>query len=101
MTMASYMARRGEVEAGRALVRPILERIKLHSTEFRALAMCQVELELASGNINYAKSWLDMARRALPDDAGLHEQLDHQIRAKESPGFLDRLKSLLHLPSQT
>ncbi len=99
MTMATLMARRGEVEAGRALVMPIMERTRLHSTEFRALAMCQVEIELAAGNINYAKSWLDMARRALPDDSDLHDLLASQIRAQEAPGFLDRLTSLLRKPS--
>ncbi len=99
MALAKILAHRGQVEAGRALIVPIMERTKLHITEFRLLAMCQVEMELAAGNINYAKSWQDMARRALPDESNLHEILDHQIRAKESPGFLDRLKSLLLLPS--
>jgi tetratricopeptide (TPR) repeat protein len=100
MALAKMLASSGQVEAGRALIKPMMERTKLHFTEFRLLAMCQVEMELAEGNITHARSWLDMASRALPDDAALHDLLNRQILAKESPVFLESLTSLLRLPSQ-
>ena len=95
MSLATLLARRGQVQEARDLVLPILKQTVLHFTQFRALAMCHVEIEIAAGRIPEAKIWLDMTRRILSDDTQLIAELARQIAiADPSRGVISRLKSL-------
>ena len=65
-----------EVQAGRfdeaaALLRPLLERKKLHPSEFAALAAAEIELQLARGEREGVRSWLNLWEEMMPD----HPQL--------------------------
>ena len=97
MAVAMQLTRNGQLQEARNLVVPCLDRSELHFTEFRMLAMCQVEIELAAGQIPQAKVWLDMAKKILPGDADLIGSLAEQITVAEmrdlvnQPGFKDRM----------
>jgi tetratricopeptide (TPR) repeat protein len=60
-------ARRGDVEGGRALLDPLMRKTHLHISEFRALANAQIELAMAAGNLDAARSWLNIWEQIDPD----------------------------------
>ena len=95
MAVASFLARSGQVREARDLIFPIMERLKLHFTEFRGLAMCQVDIELADDGVPAATLWLDMAKRILPDEEDLHANLETRISIADPSPFMNRMKKLL------
>jgi len=48
----------GEIDEARALLDPLLARKKLRVSEFRALCSAEVEVELAAGKPDIARSWV-------------------------------------------
>lgn len=48
------------VEEAKTLLEPLVRQNRLHISEFRALAQAQIELGLAQGNKEIARSWLNM-----------------------------------------
>lgn len=58
----------GELDAAQALLDQLLTHKRLHTTEFSALMNVQVELAVARGNHDPARSWLDMWAQAEPDN---------------------------------
>lgn len=58
----------GELDAAQALLDQLLTHKRLHTTEFSALMNVQVELAVARGNHDPARSWLDMWAQADPDN---------------------------------
>ena len=66
--MARWAAERGETERARELLQPLLEREKLHPSEFASLASAQVELNLAEGDLETAQGWLETWEASYPDD---------------------------------
>ena len=95
MALASILARDGKVKEARALVLPVVERRKLHFTEFRGLVMCQVDIELADKRIPAAKMWLDMAKGILSDEEDFIDQIETRIAMADPKLMMNRIKSML------
>jgi tetratricopeptide (TPR) repeat protein len=64
---AKLCARRGQLEEARALLQPLLSRSRFHFSEFAALSDAEIELQLAEGNKEAARSWLRIWEEADPD----------------------------------
>lgn len=58
--MARLLASEGDIDEAKALLDPLVDRKRLHVTEFQALAQANMELLLAEKNIAAARSWLYM-----------------------------------------
>lgn len=72
----------GRIEEAGELLKPLLQRKKFHVSEFAALVGAEVELQLARGEKEGARSWLKMLEESAPD----HHSLP-ALRAKiDGPG---------------
>jgi tetratricopeptide (TPR) repeat protein len=69
--MANSHTVRGETEQARALLDPLLSRSRLHFSEFASLCTAYIQLFLAEGNAEGARTWLDMWANADPDNPNL------------------------------
>jgi tetratricopeptide (TPR) repeat protein len=67
VALAKLRARRGQPDEARALLEPLLERRRLHISEFAALSEAEIELQLARGNAEAARAWLQIWEDADPD----------------------------------
>jgi predicted Zn-dependent protease len=78
----------GQLEEAQAILRSMLERTRLHPSEFAALATTEVQLQLARGQIAGARSWLDMFKRMLPDHPNVTalRQMIRDAGRKGAPG---------------
>jgi tetratricopeptide (TPR) repeat protein len=61
----------GELERAHELLEPLLQRKKLHVSEFDNLCMAFIELYLAEDNRDAARTWFEMWESANPDNPGL------------------------------
>lgn len=75
----------GLVDEADALLRPLLSRRRLHYSELAALMHAEIELDLARGNPDAARAWLDMWQRADPENPGV-AQLRARIDGARRPG---------------
>lgn len=66
--MAGLAMRRGAYEEAKALLNPLLSRRKMHITEWRGLCSAEMDLALAEGNVDGARSWLSMWEKVEPDN---------------------------------
>jgi tetratricopeptide (TPR) repeat protein len=80
--MAQQYIRDGKLDQAKAMLEPLLTRHRLHFTEFAALAVAHIELLLAQGNRDGARSWLDLWEQADPDHPGIS-----QMRRRMKPGL--------------
>lgn len=71
LNQASLLVTQSRLAEAKALIDPILQRTRLHISEFRALARVQIEYWLADGKIDGARSWLDMWESVDPDEPAL------------------------------
>jgi predicted Zn-dependent protease len=69
--MAQQYTQEGKVDEAEALLQPLLARRRLHFTEFAALACAEIDLWLAKGNREAARSWLKLWEQADPDNPNL------------------------------
>jgi tetratricopeptide (TPR) repeat protein len=69
--LAQILIPRGELERAKELVEPLLSLRRLHVTEFSALCAVQIQLLLAEGDRDAARTWLQMWEGALPNDPGV------------------------------
>jgi tetratricopeptide (TPR) repeat protein len=69
--LANLASERGEVDRARELLKPLLDRQRLHVGEFISLCMAQVQLALAEGNRQQVEQWLGMWRQVTPDHPSL------------------------------
>jgi tetratricopeptide (TPR) repeat protein len=67
LALARIHLRQGELDAAEELIAPLFMRRRLHSSEARALFASRVDLEVARGNAEAARSWLDMWANIEPD----------------------------------
>lgn len=58
--LAQMWAQERRIEEAKEIVTPLLQRTKLHISEFRALARAQMEIALAADLLDGARSWLSM-----------------------------------------
>jgi predicted Zn-dependent protease len=77
----------GRLEEAQDILRPMLQQTRLHRSEFTALAAAEIELQLARGEPDGARSWLQMWEQMVPD----HPQIPlmrRKIRAagRKGPG---------------
>ncbi len=69
--VARRKVREGEFDEAQALLRPFLERPRLHVSEFEALALAEVELAVARKMPETAWSWIDMVAAVDPSSRKL------------------------------
>lgn len=62
-----YLVQDGKLDEAQALIDPLLQRRKLHTSELAAIMGAQVNIFLARGNSEAARSWLDMWEQVDPD----------------------------------
>jgi tetratricopeptide (TPR) repeat protein len=68
---AMNLARDGKLDEAEELLKPLLQRKRLHTSEFASLCCAQVEIEIARRNRESALSWIQMWETAYPDDPSL------------------------------
>jgi hypothetical protein len=68
---AMNLARDGKPDEAEELLKPLLQRKRLHVTEFTSLCGAQVEIAIARRNRESALSWIQMWESVLPDDPNL------------------------------
>lgn len=78
--LARLAAQRKQLDEARTLLEPLLTQKRFHFSEFAAYAMAQIDLLLAEGAADSARSWFEMWSSADPE----HPQLD-SYRARLSP----------------
>ncbi|MGC9357893.1 MAG: tetratricopeptide repeat protein [Anaerolineae bacterium] len=61
----------GEIEEAHNLLDPILERERLHYSEFGAFCAAYIRLNIAEGNLQGAQSWLQMWEEIDPENPNL------------------------------
>ena len=76
-----------DFEAARALLDPCLSRGRYHLSEYTALCSAHIELLLAQGQAEGARSWLKMWRDVAPDDP----RIMHWETKLKSGGLLGKL----------
>jgi tetratricopeptide (TPR) repeat protein len=76
----------GNSEHARQLLEPLLQRQRLHLTEFSAFCTAQIELCLAEKNENAARSWLEMWERVDDENPQLYP-----YRLRLNKGLPDKL----------
>jgi tetratricopeptide (TPR) repeat protein len=69
--MARLRVRAGDLDGARELLEPLLSRRRLHRSELAALAAAWIDLSLARGQADSARSWFDIWRRLDPEHPGL------------------------------
>ncbi len=67
VALARLHTREGRLDEAEALLQPILSRKRLHFSEHAALCQAQIELFIAQGNEDAARSWLEMWREVDPE----------------------------------
>ncbi len=65
--MASILIEDGQLDAAQQLLDPLFARTRLHFSEFLAFCGGQIELLLARGQKDSARSWFDLMEAAEPD----------------------------------
>jgi tetratricopeptide (TPR) repeat protein len=80
-SLARAAALRGEADKARELLAPLFSRRRLHFSEFAAFSGAQIDLLLAEGHKDGARSWFEMWAEATPDDP----RLDHYRRLVGKP----------------
>jgi tetratricopeptide (TPR) repeat protein len=68
---ALNLARDGKPDEAEELVRPLLQRKRLHVTEFTSLCHAQIEIAIARRNRKSAQGWIQMWESVTPDDPNL------------------------------
>jgi len=69
--LAQRCLERGEFEEARGLLEPLMHRKRLHFSEFDALCGVNVQLYLAEGSRDAARSWLDLWKSVSPGNPNL------------------------------
>ncbi len=65
--LAIHYSGEGRIEEARALLQPLLSRRRLHFSEFSALCAAEIQVALADGNRDAARTWFDLWQRGVPD----------------------------------
>lgn len=88
---AHRLIRANQLDQAADVLDPLMQRKKLHTSEFHALAVAQIELALARGIKEAANSWLDMLAQVEPDHPDI---LEYRMRLKLAsiPDKLNELK---------
>jgi tetratricopeptide (TPR) repeat protein len=71
VTLARLHAQDGQVEQARAMLDPLLARRRLHFAEFASLCMAEIDVALAGGQLEAARSWVELWESGEPDHPGI------------------------------
>ena len=71
-SVARLEIKEGNLKTARTLLESLLQRKKLHVTEFDTLCVAQIELLLAEKNREAARSWFDLWERPNPENPKLN-----------------------------
>jgi tetratricopeptide (TPR) repeat protein len=71
VSVARLAIQDGDLETAHSLLNELMQRKRLHTTEFAALCMAQIETWLAEKNREAAKTWFEMWEKADPENSGL------------------------------
>lgn len=85
--MASVLIEDGQLDEAQQLLDPLLTRTRLHVSEFLALCGGQIDLLLARGQKDSARTWFDMMEAAEPD----HPSTQHYRTKFYKPDIRDLL----------
>jgi tetratricopeptide (TPR) repeat protein len=85
--LARLAARQGRPDEGKALLDPLLTRPRFHFSEFAAVCAAMIDVLLAKGEKDGARTWFDMWERTEPDNP----QLDEFRGRVRTPRWVDRL----------
>jgi tetratricopeptide (TPR) repeat protein len=88
ISMAELAIQDGDLDRAHELLDPLLRRKMLHFSEFSRLCSGLIDLSLAEGNRDAARSWFDMWESADPDSPGLET---YRLRVGGLTGALSRL----------
>lgn len=77
---AQLLARDGRPEEAERMLNPLLERKEFHVNEFSALCQAQIEMWLAKGKPEGARTWLEMWEQVDPDHRMLKAQRERLER---------------------
>ncbi len=81
VSAAKLAIRRGDLDGARQELAPLRQRQSFHYSEFDALAGAEIELLLAQGNLDAARSWLNTWESLDPDNP----KLEHYRKLIERP----------------
>lgn len=71
VNMCHMLVLEGKREEAREMLRPLLTRRRLHTTEYSSLCIAEIDLFLADGKPEAARSWFQMWEQADPDNPQL------------------------------
>jgi len=73
VSMARTYILRGKIAEAKALLEPLLDRDRFHVMEFANFCAAEIELHIAEGNSEVARSWLDMWANVDPDHPAIED----------------------------
>ncbi|MBW4682429.1 MAG: tetratricopeptide repeat protein [Microcoleus vaginatus WJT46-NPBG5] len=89
LSIASQHLATGEIEAAEELLKPLLSRQRFHVSEFAAFCTVQMELSVAKGSPEAARSWLAMFEQTYPDHPAINswkQRLSQPTRRRGTRG---------------
>ncbi len=91
----------GRIDEARALLQPVMARKHFHVSEFSALMHAQLELCMAEGEMDGARTWFDIWTQTDPDpDNPVQKMWEQRLSARSRLGDLERLMSRSRRPRQ-
>jgi tetratricopeptide (TPR) repeat protein len=97
IAVARLYAKDKRIEEARGLLTPLARLRRLHISEFRALAQAHMDIALAEGNRDAARSWLDMWAQVEDDNPDL---LQWRMRIERPDNLMRRLQPLAGWPGR-
>ncbi len=85
--VAQILAREGKPEEAEKMIQPLLARKRLHTSEFASLCQAQIEVWLAKGRPDAARSWLQMWEQANSE----HPAIEFNRRRLRKPNIWQKI----------
>jgi len=89
--LALSAAQRGDVDEARRWLEPVLDTPEFHTSEFTILCRAQIEIALAEGQNESARTWIHLWEQVDPDNPLLDQE---RLRVKRAALLQDRLRRL-------
>ena len=87
--MAMTATSEGRFGVAEQYLRPLLTKQRFHVSEFRAMAIAYIQLELEQNRLNAAQSWLDIWKSVDPDDQDV-QVMQNRIKTHSLPNRLQK-----------
>ncbi len=82
--MARIYIKEKQLDNAEELLKPLIQKDRMHISEFKALCISHIQLELARNKPEIANTWLAMWENADPDDPDI-DHWNMQIRLSDNP----------------